>query len=212
MDMFSENFNVAFVKSLLRLQNQVVSLPNSKEHYDIYLGKALYPVLVPALEELSREITRIIEQQDTIDPSIRARFNPCIFLGEYLMRNNPKFGSALEYGDLFTQYAAVEKLRRFFFLKRQKVFKHFTLQPYQSNFTFATVPTYVKDLDEFLLQEGKMIAGFKVEDWIEQPEDESSQIGFDAFYDALSKWGVQQTEITYDDLSACEANPQFVAL
>ena len=61
MDMFSENFNVAFVKSLLRLQNQVVSLPNNKEHFDIYLGKALYPVLVPALEELSREITRIIE-------------------------------------------------------------------------------------------------------------------------------------------------------
>ena len=59
--MMSENFNVAFVKSLLRLQNQIVTRPNSKEHYDIYLGKALYPVLVPALEELSREITRIIE-------------------------------------------------------------------------------------------------------------------------------------------------------
>jgi len=63
MDMFSDNFNVAFCKSLLRLQNQVVTLPNSKEHYDIYLGKQLYPVLVPALEELSREIQRIIKNQ-----------------------------------------------------------------------------------------------------------------------------------------------------
>ena len=107
MDMFSENFNVAFCKSLLRLQNQVVTLPNSKEHYDIYLGKALYPVLVPALEELSREITRFIEDQDKIDPSIRSRFNPCIFLGEYLMRNNPSHGSELEYQDLFVTYAEI---------------------------------------------------------------------------------------------------------
>ena len=33
-----------------------------KEHYDIYLAKQLYPVLVPALEELSREISRFTEQ------------------------------------------------------------------------------------------------------------------------------------------------------
>ena len=128
------------------------------------------------------------------------------------MRNNPKFGNELEYGDLFTQYASVEKLRRFFQLKRQKVFKHFTLQPYQSNFTFDVIEKYVADLDEFLLQKGKMKEGFKAAEWIEQPEDAATQIGFDAFYDALSKWGVQQTEITYDDLSQCEANPQFVAL
>ena len=38
MDLFSENFNVAFVKSLLKLQGQIIHLPNSKEHYDIYLA------------------------------------------------------------------------------------------------------------------------------------------------------------------------------
>ena len=60
MDMFSENSNVAFVRSLLKLQGQIIHLPNSKEHFDIYLAQTLYPVLVPALEELSKEITRII--------------------------------------------------------------------------------------------------------------------------------------------------------
>ena len=60
MDMFSENSNVAFVRSLLKLQGQIIHLPNSKEHFDIYLAQNLYPVLVPALEELSKEITRII--------------------------------------------------------------------------------------------------------------------------------------------------------
>ena len=65
MDLFSDNFNVAFVKSLLKLQGQIINLPNSKEHYDIYLAQKLYPVLVPALEELSKEINRIIENQGT---------------------------------------------------------------------------------------------------------------------------------------------------
>ena len=112
MELFSDDFSTAFVKSLLKLQTQVITLPNSREHYDIFLGQKLYPVLVPALEELSREITRIIENQgklpptfliwiDSIDPSIRERFNPCIYLGEFLMRNNPKFGTLLEYDELF---------------------------------------------------------------------------------------------------------------
>jgi hypothetical protein len=39
-----------------------VTLPGGKEHYDIYLAKTLYPVLVPAIEELSREIHRFTEQ------------------------------------------------------------------------------------------------------------------------------------------------------
>ena len=60
-DPLGEDFSVQFVKSLLRMQSHQVELPNSKEHYDIYLGKVLYPVLVPALEDLSREILRMTE-------------------------------------------------------------------------------------------------------------------------------------------------------
>ena len=62
MDLFSDNFNIAFVKSLLKLQGQIIHLPNSKEHYDIYLAQKLYPVLVPGLEELSKEIYRYLPQ------------------------------------------------------------------------------------------------------------------------------------------------------
>lgn len=57
--MFGSDYNVGFVKTLLRVQNNVINLPGGREHFDIYLAKTIYPVLVPALEHLAREIDRI---------------------------------------------------------------------------------------------------------------------------------------------------------
>lgn len=82
--------NAVVVKQILRSQTAIVNVPNSNEHFDIYLANNVYPALVPGLEELSREIDRLINAEEgEIDSSIKDRFNPCIFLAEYLMRNNP---------------------------------------------------------------------------------------------------------------------------
>ena len=37
----------------------MINLPGGREHFDIYLAKTIYPVLVPGLESLAREIDRL---------------------------------------------------------------------------------------------------------------------------------------------------------
>ena len=54
------------MKTLLRVQNNVINMPGGKEHFDIYLAKTIYPVLVPALEDLSKEIDRLVNSDGKI--------------------------------------------------------------------------------------------------------------------------------------------------
>ena len=61
-ELFQEDFQAGYVKNLLRLQLEVIKLPDSEEHYDIYLARNLYPVLLPGIELLSREIDRLIDK------------------------------------------------------------------------------------------------------------------------------------------------------
>ena len=70
-ELFSENYMEGYIKNLLKIQGNPIKLPETDEHYDLYLGRELYPVLLPGIELLSREILRFTEQTESIDPSIR---------------------------------------------------------------------------------------------------------------------------------------------
>ncbi len=210
---FGDDYTTAFVKTLLRVQNNVINLPGGREHFDIYLAKSIYPTLVPGLEELAREVDRIINSDskllvpdsavETIDASIRERFNPCIYLAEYLMRTNPSHGHKNEYQDIFRKYARIEKLRRFFQMKRQRIYKHFMLQPYQGNFIRRHIKEFVHALDEFLKTDNKLTDNFQV-DKLFAFLDENEATTFDHFYDVLSKWALKQEVLDYEDIAKFE--------
>ena len=104
---------------------------------------------------------------------------------------------------MFIEYAKVEKVRRFFTFKRQKIFKHFTHMDYNTNFTRKDVDHYVNELAAELKMGGKLVANFKpAAIW---PDTQPAEIiGFDHFYDQLSKWAIEQTDLTYDDFSPDE--------
>ena len=124
-----EDEATALAKSLLRANvTNHVDLPGKKsEHFDIYLAKEIYPVLVPGLEELAREIDRLQMNAKDIDQSILERFNPAIYLAEFLMRNNPNCGNKLEFTEVFIKQARIEKIRRYFQSNKTKVYKHFCI-------------------------------------------------------------------------------------
>ena len=198
--------SVELVKTLLRTQSNIVPIPGGTEHFDIYLAKQIYPCLVPGLEELSREIGRLVSAEEReIDESIKQRFNPCIFLAEYLMRNNPKHGTKLEYTDHFIKYARIEKIRRFFNTKKQKIYKHFCIQPYQANFTKKHIKEYIQALDGFLQMEGNLVNNFKT-DHLFPDMGVNDVVQFEDLYDAMSKWAVsvEQKTLNYEDFAAAE--------
>ena len=98
------------------------------------------------------------------------------------MRNNPKLGNKLEYSEMFQKYAKIEKIRRFFSVKRQKIYKHFMIQPYQGNFVKRHTGEFVKAIDGFLKMEGKLVKHFNPSSLFYVTLGEDEVITFESFY------------------------------
>ena len=118
------------------------------------------------------------------------------------MRCNPKYGSKLEYSEIFRKYAKIEKTRRFFSVKRQKIYKHFMLQTYQANFVKRHVPEFIQAVDDFLKMNGKLVANFTESQFWDLGEQQV--LKFEEFYDVLSKWSISQEALSYEDFATHE--------
>jgi hypothetical protein len=78
---------------------------------DEYLLEHVYPVLLPALEGLAKEVENIKNDGDHRDLRIRARFNPLRWLAQYLMRNNPNKIAGLV-NEVFRNQAMVKEAKQ----------------------------------------------------------------------------------------------------
>jgi hypothetical protein len=82
LDQLSTEFN----RSLFQNANLGEKLSNGMT-VEAYLNEAFYPSLLPALEKLSEEIEWLMSEGDRVDPRYRKRFNPVVWLSQYLMRH-----------------------------------------------------------------------------------------------------------------------------
>ena len=126
------------------------------------------------------------------------------------MRNNPKHGTTLEYTDNFIKYSRIEKIRRFFNAKKQKINKHWTVK-YQNGFTKRDIPEYIQALDGFLQMNGKLIKTFGaiVMD-LYKDYDLPDVCTFEDLYDHLKNWAVSEknVDLDYDDFAAADEQPK----
>ena len=80
-------------------------------------------------------------------------------------------------------------------MKKQKIYKHFCIQPYQANFTKVNFGEYVEALDSFLAMEGKLIENFKWQKYFADMGDYDAY-QFDEFYDVIKCWAISDENTT----------------
>lgn len=96
-----------------------------------------------------------------MDPEVRRRFNPCIFLAQYLMRHNHTLageGQQTHLAKLFSNYCQVENFNRFFIKRHDSIFKTFTtsIGKEKKICDFSELKLYANSLDDLLGLKGAL--------------------------------------------------------
>ena len=92
------------------------------EYMDLYLCENLFSTLLPGLESLAKTSEKLIYFSDKEDEKEVNRFNPCNYLAEFLMRNNPRYGKNKETHAKFLRYTRKERKTRMIASKEEIMF------------------------------------------------------------------------------------------
>jgi hypothetical protein len=114
-----------FYSLLGEVKDKNVKLENG-EYMDLYLCENLFSTLLPGLESLAKTSEKLIFFSHKEDEKEVNRFNPCNFLAEFLMRNNPKYGKNKKTHEKFLRYTRKERKSRMISTKEDIMFRKVT--------------------------------------------------------------------------------------
>ena len=89
---------------------------------------------------------------DQIDPEVRNRFNPCLFLGQYLMRHNHNIKSDSPLSKLLLNYSKTENINRYFIHRYDSIHKIFvkSIGKDKKVCDISELKLFARDLDQLL--------------------------------------------------------------
>jgi len=155
------------------------------EYMDLYLCENLFSTLLPGLESLSKTIEKLIYHSNREDEREVSRFNPCNYLGEFLMRNNPKYGKNQETHDKFLRFTRKERKTRMAHnnldLLKKKVLKLY--DQIKMTISKLTIRSFVEKIDAKLGLKNTLIEY----DWVEhfRVNKDDQKITIDQFFEAF---------------------------